>query len=202
MDSTQLKQAISDDLETIKRLDLDIVPANDYYRANARAFMLVSLRIYGLCLGACIMPALFREHWHVFFEHSTWIENGLTLALSALAFTLFSLFMLHSGINHYVIFNLQLRQKFKTGDVLLKKMQFGGWVAFSVFGLINTLATFIADPGLIFFAEIIAAIPTAIITSMLIEMETNRIGLSALTLAVNKYLSKDYPKEDIVRPSK
>ena len=201
MESTQLKQAIADDLAALKQLDLDVMPSKTYYRANAYAFGRVFLRLYGLCLGACILPALCRQNWHEFFAKTQWLDSVIVILLSPFAFTLFSLFFLHSAINHYVIFTAQIQTKLKAGSVLAEKMRFGGWLAYGFFGMIVCFATFIADPELIFFAEAMSTIPALMLTSIIVEMETNRIGISALSLAVNQYLSKDKGKEDNLRPS-
>ncbi|ERH43338.1 hypothetical protein N750_12455 [Legionella pneumophila str. Leg01/53] len=43
MNSQELKEAIALDIETLKTLDVDIMPAKEYYQANRRLFLHVFL---------------------------------------------------------------------------------------------------------------------------------------------------------------
>lgn len=59
MNVQELKEAIAQDIETIKTLDVDIMPAREYYELNARLFLSVFFKMYGTILLGYALPCLF-----------------------------------------------------------------------------------------------------------------------------------------------
>ena len=194
MNSEDLKKAIAEDIETLKTLELDIIPAKTYYHANGRLFLHVFLKLYGTLIAAIILPYLY--HWRQVSEmpinemfEGLFSLFGLALGLCTIAFL-----FIYSSLNHYVLVNYQLRRKLKTGEVLVDKIRLAGNIAFGIFATIMLVPAIFLEAGMALFVAMGAFFVSAILTNIIIEMEVNRIGLSAIFILVNSYFDKDKTK--------
>lgn len=197
MSSEELKKAIAEDIETLKTLELDILPAKTYYRANGRLFLQVFLKLYGTVLAAIILPYL--SHWRQVSEipkgelfSGLFSLFGLALGLCAFAFL-----FIYSALNHYILVNYQLRDKLKTGEVVVDKIRLAGNIAFGIFAAVMLIPALFLEAGMAIFVAIGAFFISAILTNIIIEMEVNRIGLSTIFGVVNAYFDKDKTKPSI-----
>ena len=78
MDSKELKQSIKDDIETMEHLELDIMPAKDYYRNNFNLFFRVYLMMYGITAVSSLFWFSIKSQ-PLLSEHL--ITDGLIIAL-------------------------------------------------------------------------------------------------------------------------
>ncbi len=187
-DPQALKAAIAEDIETLKKLDVEILPASDYYKANGRLFLYVFLRIYGTVLGGCIVPSFF--YWKDLMSMGAFTY---LLELMGAAFVLcaFAFLFIYSSLNHYVLIKYQLRDKLKTGDVLVDKLRLAGNIAYGIFAAVVLILSLFIPPGASLHLAFGGFFVSGIGTSIVVEMETNRIGISALFTLVQHYFDKD-----------
>ncbi|HHJ0473914.1 TPA: hypothetical protein ACQDQW_001704, partial [Legionella pneumophila] len=104
MNSQELKEAIALDIETLKTLDVDIMPAKEYYQANRRLFLHVFFKLYGTILLGFLLPLPF--YWKVLMvETSTHelIYIFFWLPLMALGLCLFVFLFIYSSLNQYIL---------------------------------------------------------------------------------------------------
>ena len=189
MNPTELKQAIAADIDTLKTLDLEIMSADEYYRANLMQFRHVFLKIYCTIIGSMLLammlhlPQMGGLSWDLFVAM---VETfGLALGLVAIVFL-----FIYDTIAHYIIVKNQLRHKLKTGDVIVEKFQLLGKISYRIFATIVITPAFFLDPGCVLVATAAGFFITAILTGIIIDMETNRIGISTLMTLINKYFDK------------
>lgn len=189
MNAQELKQTITDDIETLKSLDLEIMPSHDYYRANLRLFKNVFLRIYLTVIGAAIVSIFF--HWSSFFpdKENAFYHSLITFGGSFLL-TGFMFLFIQETLNNYVIFYHQIRLKLKSGELIDQKIKQAGWLAYKVFAVVVVAPTLFLHPVCVLFAEFGAFFASAIITGVVIEMEVKRIGISTLFTQIKHYFDK------------
>lgn len=190
MNTHELKEAISRDIETLKTLDVDIMPARAYYQANFRLFRHVFCKIYGTVLLALIVPFLF--YWRDL--EGTSLETLSDLGIVAgLAFGLcvFVFLFISSSLNEYVLIKYQLRNKLETGDLIVQNIRLAGTIAYCIFAVIVLVPSIFLPPGSALFLAFGAFLISGVLTGILIEMEINRIGISTLFTLVKQYFDKD-----------
>jgi len=192
MNTRELKQAILEDIETLKHLDLDIMEARLYYgelrRYAAVLFLLVWLpTVVGQCLTLPLYWSQFLREPNDFL-----VFVFIPTALMALFWTLFCL----SAIAQLVVFQNQLRPVLKTGDHLYHSTLSQCQVPYALFvGSVLLIMQFVP-----FYAAFIAQgvcvfiLLGALVT--MIDMEMNRIGISTLLSLMQRYFDKK-PVNDV-----
>ena len=191
MTPQELKEAITEDIETLKKLEVDIMPADEYYKANLHLFLHVFLKLYGTILLGMVLPVFF--YWQELISapvHEILSSLGL-MALLALGICLFAFLFLYSALNQYVLINYQLRAKLKTGDLIVQKMRQAGTIAYRIYAAVVLIPSLFLFPGGAVFLAFGAFFISGILTSILVEMELNRIGISTLFTLVKNYFNKD-----------
>ena len=189
MNTSELKQAINEDINTLKSLDLEIMPSQEYYRENLILFKKVYLRMYLPTFFAALISLCF--HWkEVFYQYDTWY--GIAFAFGGpIILTGFIFLFIQDSLNNYVIFYHQIRQKLKTGELIDQQIRRAGWLAYKIFALVVIVPTLFFHPGSVLFAEFGAYFVSATITGIIIEMEMKRIGISTLFTLIKHYFDKD-----------
>src|SRR3990167_6257390 len=131
MNPIELKQAIADDIETLKTLDLEIMPAREYYSANLKQFRYVFLKIYLTIIGSLSLSIILHldKSWALLID--TFMGFGLALGMVVIVFL-----FIYDTITHYIIVKHQLRHKLKTGDLIVKNFQLLGKIAYRIFATI------------------------------------------------------------------
>lgn len=191
MSTYELKEAISLDIETLKSLEVDIMPAKEYYRLNAQLFCYVFLKIYSTILLGFILPILF--HWQE-IARTPIIELMSALGFMALlAFGLctFAFVFIYSAINHYILIKYQLKDKLRTGDLIVRQIRLAGMIAYRIFAAVVLIPSIFLFPGCALFLAIGGFFISGILTNIIVEMELNRIGISTLFVLVRRYFDKD-----------
>ena len=169
MNPIELKQAIADDIETLKTLDLEIMPAHEYYSANLRQFRYVFLKIYLTIFGAILLSTMLHLQqmgglsWELLI--ATIEGSGLALGMVAIVFL-----FIYDTITHYIIVKHQLRHKLKTGDVIVEKFQLCGKISYRIFATIVIIPAFFLDPGCVLVASAAGFIITPVLTGVIIYM--------------------------------
>ncbi|MBA2650233.1 MAG: hypothetical protein H0U75_11720 [Legionella sp.] len=191
MNNQELKEAITQDIERLKTLEVDIMPAQEYYQTNARLVVYVFLKTYATILLGYILPCFF--YWQTLSSNTPYqlLMDFLYMALLALGVCLFAMLFISSAINQYVILNYQLKNKLKTGGLIVEKIRLAGTIAYRIFAAIVLIPSIFLPPGCALILGFGAFIMSGFLTSMLIEMELNRIGISTLFTLVKNYFDKD-----------
>ena len=197
MNTKDLKQAIADDMETMKRLDVDIMESNVYYREVRRWTLnwFLALLTITLLIGLVCIPL-------------EWIPVDLTLGYKLIFFvggSLAASFLLSLGIpafaGKFVIFQYQLRPKLKTGEFLMKQIIRIARTAIIVFSAILFIATAIAGWPFVGGMMFVALGLTAWVMSFLIEMEAIRLGAGVLFVFIKKYFERKPLDGSLMSPS-
>lgn len=198
MKSLELKQAIKEDLETIKNLDLDIMDPKEYYRLHRFLFIKVILIYYFVAFIGCFLFS----------------QTGLNLPVIFIPIipTLMIFFMHHlSMLNDYIIFYYQIRPKLKTGDLIAQKIKKAVRLYFALYipavwgmalfvGHIYTRLSggpYFSEFELYFKPAFSCSFPVGgflvcmLIVQSIIELELKRVGISTLFSMIQKYFSPD-----------
>lgn len=191
MTTHELKEAITQDIETLKTLEVDIMPADEYYKANLSLFIHVFLKMYGTIILGFFLPVFFYWQELASMSFLELLSSLGLIALLALGLCLFAFLFIYSSLNHYVLINHQLRGKLKTGDLIVKKIRLAGTIAYRIYAAVVLIPSIFLFPGCALFLAFGAFFISGIVTSILIEMELNRIGISTLFTLVKNYFDKE-----------
>lgn len=189
MNAHNLKQMITEDIDILKSLDLEIMSSEDYYMANLKLFKTVFLRMYLTVVGTAMISILF--HWSSFFSDRREVLYQILLMFGGgLLLTGFIFLFIQETLNNYVIFYHQIRSKLKSGELLNNQIRKAGWLAYKIFAVIVVVPILFLEPVCVLLAEFGAFFVSGIITGLLIEMEMKRIGVSALFTLIKCYFDK------------
>lgn len=256
-----LKKALSLDLETLRHLDLGIIPAKRYYGNLFLGWFLLFAVLIGIQSAACFF-ALTNQSWEyaphersarslmemnefddsffgrnsipdkftlgLKFPHASdetlekmaqeekrkWEENyikrkkeraakleeerlddhlrqtikmGFGVFFSSLFLSLFGLGLL----KNYIIFKIQIMPRLQTGAYLTKKIHAAIAGFFTVFSVLAFIFIPLFEQDVVFFSAIPCFIGAAIATSIVINMEASRIGVSVLSKAISNFFRKE-----------
>ncbi|STX55682.1 Uncharacterised protein [Legionella beliardensis] len=106
---------------------------------------------------------------------------------SSLLMSLFGL----GFIKNYIIFKLQISPKLRTGAYLIKKTKWAFTGFFLIFGVFTFVFIPLFEQDVVFFSSIPCLIIAAIATSIAVNMEVSRIGVSVLSKAISNFFYKE-----------
>lgn len=191
LNTHELKEAITEDIETLKTLEVGIMPAHEYYKTNIHLFLHVFFKIYGTILLGLILPVLFNWHEMSLIPFLELLSSLGFVALLALGLCIFAFLFIYSSLNHYVLINHQLKNKLKTGELLVQKIRMAGTIAYRIFAAVVLIPSVYLYPGCALFLAFGAFFVSGIVTTIIVEMELNRIGISTLFTLVKNYFEND-----------
>lgn len=190
MNNKELKQAINDDIETLKVLDVEIIPGRTYYLGLLK---LVAGGIWKLGL------VVFLTLTYVFIYNPTNPVKGQInysnlfsdAAIVAFFMALGAMILLLSPIIQYYLIQYHLKSRLKTGYLLVNKSKQCAWFFLIMFALFCVMFASYAESAVIFLMIGFAFMGSVLITYLVMNMEINRIGISILFTLVNKWFDKD-----------
>lgn len=94
-------------------------------------------------------------------------------------------------IKNYIIFKYQITPNLKTGHYLIKKIHLGAKFCFGVFSALAFVIFPILPQGATFFSIIPCFFGAIIVTSIAINMEASRVGMSVLSKALSNFFHKE-----------
>ncbi|CDZ79414.1 hypothetical protein BN59_03732 [Legionella massiliensis] len=200
MNTNELKQAITEDLKRLKHLDIDIIPAKTYYTGLLKlafnAFWKLGLVLFLSLLYVYLTytepHALMNEvYWGTSKTQPSYGEHIQKALFLATGITLIATLLLTPTLNSYYLIHYHLKDKLKTGDLLISKLHNFAWLFFGAFILFSILFASYAEPDAMFLFEIIALVLSAVVTYFVMGMEFNRVGLSLLLTGIGGLLSKN-----------
>ncbi|HAU1759010.1 TPA: hypothetical protein JBJ80_13330 [Legionella pneumophila] len=184
MDPQQLKQAIAEDMKTIKMLNPEIIPARFYYGGLLKGvFNGVWRMSVILFLTLCYVMSDDKEP--VSFS-TLFIDSGVT----ALFLSTVAMLILLTPISFFVQFQFHLEKKLKTGALIRKKCSHISMVFFGVFASFCILFGSYASGQQIFFMLVLSFFLSLGATHIVVNMELSRIGFSSLFTLFNEFFSK------------
>lgn len=189
MNSQELKQAIVEDIETLKGLSLEIIPASDYYRGLLK---LLKGGVFKLGLIAFFV-LFYATVFNPTYENlkSDYIELAIKSAAIAFSMALCAMILLLTAITHYYLFRCHLENKLKTGPLLVKKMQQCAHLFLCVFFLLSFIVVNLIEPSFVLFSMPFIFLATSFIAYTAISMEINRIGIATFCMCINTFFNKD-----------
>lgn len=184
MNPQQLKQAIAEDMKTIKMLNPEIIPARVYYGGLLKGvFNGVWWMSIILFLTLCYVMSDDKES--VSFS-TLFIDSGVT----ALFLSTVAMLILLNPISFFVQFQFHLEKKLKTGALIRKKCSHISMVFFGVFASFCILFGSYASGQQIFFLLALSFFLSLGATHLVVNMELSRIGFSSLFTLFNEFFSK------------
>lgn len=189
MDSIALKEAIAADVETLKTLDLPIMPAREYYRLNFLLMRHVFLKIYFTVLLTIVIPYVY--HCYPLATAPELLEAIGFFVLFVFGLSLLFCLFLLSTLNQYVIVKHQLRTRLLTGDLIVDRIRFAGHVAYGIFTTIVVISPLFVQPAYVLGVAIGAFLISAALTGMVVEMELTRVGVSTLFALIRRFFDKN-----------
>ena len=190
MNNKELKLAIINDLETLKRLELEIIPARDYYHGVLSLFV-NGLWKLGLIVFIAVLWAMHHHPSNHAIASETFTELVIDAALLAFFMALGAMLLLSIALNHYYLIQYQLKNRLKTGHWLINKLRQCAWLFWSIFTFCCLLFASDAEANIIYIPVVFSFIVSAIITLIVMNMEINRVGLSALFALITQFFNKD-----------
>lgn len=186
--STDLKQAFEADLNALKNLEIEILPANQYYRALfSRLGMMYALFI-GFQLLACLI-AMYTGAWDDPWSNTPERIKIAKMSLGVLLSSAFFMLFMIGKVRSYVLFKYQMERFLQSGTYLSHKMRQALQLYFAIFSGLSFLCIAIFNQDMTFFAGIAAFIASGVLISIAIEMEASRIGLTVLVTAIRDMLA-------------
>lgn len=190
MKNSTLKALIADDIEAIKSLDIESISAREYY---GNIFKLIGGGIWKLGLIACIaiMFSSIRNSTPPLIGLDAYLEAILKSVMIAFFMGSVAMIFLGSAMNHYFLIRHYLRNRLKTGELLVKKLQQSAYFFLSVFAVLCLIFASYAESTTIIFMVGLAFIISAVVTYVAISMEMNRIGVGVLFALISQCFNKD-----------
>lgn len=189
MNHQELKQAISEDVEKIKHLNPDIIPAKIYYSRLLKLFvsgfwkiwLIVSLTIAYAGINHPSNEGLAREAVSQVMREATLMAFFLSFG---------AMLLLTPVINFFIIFRFHLEKILKTGALLVRKFKHIAYIFLGFFILLCILLGSYIESAAIFMGVGFAFFGSLAATYFLVKMELNRIGVSTLFSVFDHYFSK------------
>ena len=188
MNSQECKQFIQEDIQRMKSLDLEILPASIFYRNVLNKIVVLYLIMVGIPL--LVMMAFGKSN---ILTLEFYVEDWLYLSI---LYGFISLFFLPK-IAEYIVFKETIKPHLKLGAVIDAKFKF----LFRTFAIIYTLWV-LFDTNYLFsmdfnhfgermFTVIVGIVLGSFITSLVFYMEISRIGLAAIFELISAFKKKD-----------
>lgn len=194
MNNQELKRAISEDVNTIKGLDPDIIPAKTYYSGLLKLFasgfwkiwLIVSMTIAYSGIHNPSNDGLAREAASQVIREATLMAFFMSIVI---------MLLLTPSINFFIQFRFHLKDKLKTGDLVAKKLKLVAYVYFGCFLLLSAFFGSMAESAAIFLMVVFAFFGSLAATFFIVKMELNRVGLSTIFTVINEFFNKGKPIE-------
>ena len=123
-------------------------------------------------------------------EHIGHLKNVFYMQLGVFFISIFLMFFLAGYIQMYVVYKTQVMEHLRTGKYIQRKV----WQAYAFFMVLFTFFSLLTvsamDQVLVGFAAIGSFIFSALIFTVISDMELNRIAISPLTEAIADYFER------------
>jgi hypothetical protein len=187
MSTTALKQAIAEDIEILKHLDVDIMEKDLYYREIRRLSWMVFLL---LSLPTMVAEIIYLPlDWALFSKNP--MDSTRFILLIPSFISLLFLVGLFGLISEVVIFKHQLKPHLQTGELLYQKALKVWRVPYAIYAMSILLITPCFGWWSAGAVEFGSALVVPVILKIMIDLEINRIGVSTLFTVIKKYFESN-----------
>jgi hypothetical protein len=190
MNTKELKQAIASDIETLKSLDVEIIPAKIYYMGLFK-LMAGGVGKLGLVVFLAIIYASVHNSTPPISGEGEYIELIIWSIIAAIFMASCAMLILLSPISQYYLIKYHLKNRLKTGELLVSKLKHFAWLFFGVFILFCVMFASDAQPAVVFLMIIFSFMGSAFIAYLVVGMEMNRVGMRTLFTVVNNFFNKE-----------
>ncbi|WP_131793627.1 hypothetical protein [Legionella brunensis] len=185
MNPQQLKQAIAEDIRTIKTLNPEIIPARSYYGGLVKGALSGFWKMFIiLFLTLCYVIGSDEA------DPTTWSELFTSSSVISFFLSVVAILILLTPISFFVQFQFHLEKKLKTGALIRKKCSHISMVFFVVFASFCILFGSYASGQQIFFMLVLSFFLSLGATHIVVNLELSRIGFSSLFTLFNEFFSK------------
>lgn len=189
MNTTEMKAAIQEDIETLKTIELDIMPSKLYYKRIRSIYRKVFCNMY----AGTIFPWCLWALMHTYELKHNLVDSifkGIEVWVIAIPGMLFLSLFLMGYINNYVIFDEQFRAKLKTGEMLDHLVKRIARISCWIYWGILMLAAFAFEPFYVAFLTIFVFVGLGFGVGGFVDMEIKRLGISVLFDGLKKHFEK------------
>ncbi|MDF1684487.1 MAG: hypothetical protein P1U36_07485 [Legionellaceae bacterium] len=189
MNTTEMKAAIQEDIDTLKTIDVDIMSPKAYYGAIRRLYFSVCLKMLGSIIIPFVIAYMLDMHEirHIGSEGS---EVAVLSFLAAIPGTLILSIPLFGLITNYIIFKAQFKDKLRLGEEIDQMVRRMGRLAWFSFWGVMSLAGFALHPITLLILAVVGGWIILWGVETFIEMEIKRLGISVLFEALKKHFEK------------
>lgn len=197
MNNIELKNAINEDIEAIKHLDIEIIPARSYYLGNLKLVLGGIWKIGIIIFFSILYVSIFNpgqgqsDPLSNFGVGKPLINLVTETLLVSFFISLASMVVLFQAFNHYFLIKYHLLHKLKTGSFIIKKLKQAAYLFWVLFALCCLLFASYADTAAIYLMIVLAFVISGVLTFFTISMELNRVGVSTLFRVVSTFFNKD-----------
>lgn len=189
MNHQELKKAISEDVETIKQIDPEIIPANVYYPSLLKLFASGFWKIW-LIVSLTIAYAGINHPSNEGLAGEAIAQVMREAILMAFFLSIGAMVLLTPSMNFFIQFKFHLEKKLKVGAICVKKFKQIAYLFLSVFTILCFLFGKNGESSAIFMLVGFAFFGSMTVTYFVVNMELNRIGLSTIFTLFSHYFNK------------
>lgn len=188
MNSQECKQFIQEDIQRMKGLDLEILPAAIFYRNVLKKMMILYLIIVGVPLLVMMAHGNSNRLTLEFY-----VEDWLYLSI---LYGFISLFFLPK-IAEYIVFKETIKPHLMLGELIDAKFKFlfrTFAIIYTLWVLFDTIYLFSMDFnhfGERMFTVIVGIVLGSFITSLIFYMEISRVGFATIFELISAFKKKD-----------
>jgi magnesium-transporting ATPase (P-type) len=186
MNTNELKKAITDDIDTLKTLDVDILESTLYYREYRHWVVIGFLLMWIPTVLASVLAVPFQ--WKDFVRDP--VYNLIFIFIAPTLLSMLWMTTYFGLIGQWIVFKHQIKPHLKTGNILynamlpLCKKPYFVYVALLIF--ITHFTSFFAA----FLFQFAGLLFLEYAWGLLIEMEVNRVGISALFGVMKRFFKE------------
>jgi len=189
MNTTEMKAAIEEDIETLKAIDIDIMSRKSYYGAIRKLYFSVCLKMFGSLIIPFVLAYLLDSSG--IKAHDTEFLNDAVLAwIAAIPGTIMLSVPLIGLMTNYVIFKAQFKDKLRLGEDIDQMIRRMGRLAWFSFWGVMSLAFLAFHPFMLLLLGVFGGGIILWGIEMFIEMEIKRLGISVLFETLKKHFEK------------
>lgn len=189
MNNIELKKAIANDLETIKHLELEIIPAQTYYRDLLKIFVSCVSKI-GIVIFLTVIYASTFNPSKLDMVSEPWMPLITGTAFSAFFMALGSMLFLGVAITNYYLIKYHLEKRLQTGPLLIKTLRQLGWMFYCLFSVLCLFFGSCVESAAIYTMIVFSFLISGFLTQFFLGMEIKRIGLSAIFTVITAFFAK------------
>lgn len=189
MNPRELKQALDEDVQVIKTLNPEIIPARFYYGTLLKLFASGFWKIW-LITSATLAYAGVHNPSNEAIAREAVSQIIQEAALMGFFMSFGFMLLLTQALNFSILLRFHLAHRLKTGPLLNKKLKHIAYLFFGAFTLLCAMFGSYGESAAIFVLVGLSFFGSLLICYFLVSMEINRIGLSLICSVIQEFFQK------------